>query len=56
LPKEASQQNLLDCSWAWFGNSACDGGLDFAGFDWILNDNSQRIARWEGEAGRAERD
>ena len=34
-PVEVSQQNLLDCSWT-FGNSACAGGLDYEGFEWML--------------------
>ena len=40
---EVSQQNFLDCSWA-FGNNACNGGLDWEGFEWMLQNNSGRIA------------
>ena len=35
FPTEVSQQNLLDCSWK-FGNNACDGGLDWEGFEWMI--------------------
>lgn len=40
---EVSQQNFLDCSWT-FGNNACNGGLDWEGFEWMLQNNSGRIA------------
>jgi C1A family cysteine protease len=30
-----SQQNLLDCSWD-FGNNACEGGMDYQAFNWII--------------------
>jgi hypothetical protein len=43
FPTEVSQQNLLDCSWA-YSNNACAGGLDWEGFEWMLNDNSGKIA------------
>jgi hypothetical protein len=29
-----SQQELMDCSWA-YGNNACDGGEDFRAYDYI---------------------
>ena len=43
FPTEVSQQNLLDCSWR-FGNNACDGGLDWEGFEWMIQNNTGRIA------------
>ncbi|GMH66737.1 hypothetical protein TrVE_jg9641 [Triparma verrucosa] len=32
---EISQQNLMDCSWPQ-GNNACDGGLDYNAYAWML--------------------
>ena len=43
FPTEVSQQNLLDCSWS-FGNNACDGGLDWEGFEWMIKNNTGAIA------------
>lgn len=43
FPTEVSQQNLLDCSWR-FGNNACDGGLDWEGFEWMIQNNTGAIA------------
>ena len=35
-----SQQVLMDCSWGE-GNDACDGGLDFRGYEWMLKHDGE---------------
>lgn len=32
---EISQQTLMDCSWPQ-GNNACDGGLDYNAYEWMV--------------------
>lgn len=31
-----SKQEIMDCSWP-YGNDACDGGLDYQGYQWIMS-------------------
>ncbi|TMW64239.1 hypothetical protein Poli38472_012861 [Pythium oligandrum] len=31
-----SEQSLMDCSWE-FGNNACNGGLDYQAYQWIMD-------------------
>jgi len=40
-----SPQNLMDCSWsAPYYNGACGGGLDYMGYDWVIDHNGGRLA------------
>jgi C1A family cysteine protease len=38
-----SQQNMMDCTWA-YSNNACGGGSDYLAYAWILQQNSGSIA------------
>lgn len=40
--KDISQQYLMDCTWR-YGNNACEGGLDFMGYSWVLEQNGGKI-------------
>jgi C1A family cysteine protease len=45
---EISQQNLMDCSWPE-GNNACDGGLDFNAYAWIIKHGGIATSRSYGD-------
>lgn len=38
-----SRQQLMDCSWNQ-GNFACDGGLDYMGYEWIMTQETPGLA------------
>ena len=45
---DISQQNLMDCSWPE-GNNACDGGLDYNAYKWIVKHGGIATSKTYGD-------